>query len=206
MKSPPNFQHTPVTVLFCRKDSVYKRFPHVQIYDRERDALSWPADTPVIAHPPCAQWGQLSHMANKNLPEKALAPWAVEQIRSCGGILDHPAQSKLWPTMGLPEPGDSDSFGGWTLMILQHWFDHLAAKATRLYIVGISPETLPPIPISLNEPTHVISTSGRQRDGSRKTHKIRLHQGNRDRTPLAFAVWLLAVAAAMPSPKISSAS
>jgi hypothetical protein len=111
-----------VSVLFARHDSIYKTLPCVDVWDKDRDALNYNGLDPVIAHPPCAQWGALAHFATADAHEKYLAIWATATVQRCGGILEHPRASRLWDVMGLPPPGyDSDKFGGWTLGITQHW-------------------------------------------------------------------------------------
>lgn len=42
-----------VAALFCRSDSVYKSMPGVDVFDLERDALTWSGGSPVVAHPLC---------------------------------------------------------------------------------------------------------------------------------------------------------
>lgn len=42
--------------------------------------------------------------------EKALALWAVEQVRKFGGVLEHPKRSTLWPAAGLPEIEERDEY------------------------------------------------------------------------------------------------
>lgn len=61
-------------------------------------------------------------------------------------MLEHPAGSTLWPVAGLPEPGERDAWGGFTIIVPQFWWGHLADKATRLYICGCEPGDLPPVP------------------------------------------------------------
>ena len=69
-----------VSVLFARADSNYKALG-VDVWDAERDALTWPGGNPVIAHPPCRLWGMLANKVTKAVPgEKELATWAVEQV------------------------------------------------------------------------------------------------------------------------------
>lgn len=104
-----------VSVLFARQDSIYKTLPDCDVWDIERDALKWTGGNPIVAHPPCRAWGQLSHFAKPRDGEKELAVWAVDQIRTWGGVLEHPARSKLWPALKLPLPGRRDDFEGFSV-------------------------------------------------------------------------------------------
>ena len=180
-----------VAVLFARSDSIYKTLPGTDVYDAERDARTWGGGLPVVAHPPCRAWGAFAMFAKPRDDEKALAPWAIEQIRKFGGVLEHPNASKLWPAMGLPEPGKTDKFGGWTLPIHQHWFGHRAEKKTRLYIVGCKPQNIPDMPMVLGEATHVIGDVGR---ASKGTKRPEVSKAEREHTPPALAVWLVELA------------
>ncbi len=188
-----------VAALFCRADSIYKAMPGVDVWDAERNALAWPGGAPVVAHPPCRTWGTLAHLFEHPPGERELAPWAVQQIRRWGGVLEHPAKSRLWPELELPELGKRDKFGGWTLAIHQHDFGHRAQKKTRLYIVGCSPLDVPTLPIALGLPTHVISQNRTLPGG------VRLRKGmpgwrpdcteaEQEHTPQALAEWLVEVA------------
>lgn len=117
------------------------------MFDADRDAKNYSGREPVIAHPPCRAWGCLSHMANVIESEKQLAPWAVRLVQRNGGILEHPEKSKLWRHCNLPKPDEfPDEFGGYTILIDQYWFGHVANKPTHLYICGVDPSKLPQIP------------------------------------------------------------
>lgn len=103
----------PVAVLFARSDSIYRTLPGCDVWDKARNALLWPGRMPAVAHPPCRGWGRLAHFARPEPGELALGLWAVSQVRWCGGVLEHPAWSKLWPAAGLPRPGEApDRWGG----------------------------------------------------------------------------------------------
>lgn len=186
----------PVAALFVRKNSIYKKMSGVDCFDMERDALTFAGRMPVVAHPPCRGWGTLSHMSKHTDAEKQLAVWAVSQVRACGGVLEHPKRSALWPHLGLPLPGEGkDEFGGWTLGISQFWWGHRAEKLTLLYICGVEPRDIPPIPFVMGEPTHVIATSGRRIDGTRRyAHKKECTRAEREHTPAALAHWLVDLA------------
>lgn len=180
-----------VAVLFARKDSIYKQLPDADVWDIERNALTWPGGAPVVAHPPCRAWGRLRTFAKPRPGEKELALWSVDQIRMYGGVLEHPAGSLLWKEKPLPEPGQTDAWGGWTLTVSQWWWGHKADKLTRLYICGANPAQLPAIPYCMGEATHVIAQSNR-----RQKLRVRpeVSKKEREATPPDLAVWLMDVA------------
>lgn len=178
----------PVAILFARKDSVYKQIPPCDVYDIDRDARTFPGGMPAVCHPPCRAWGRLRHFAKPRPDEKALALFAVDAIRNNGGVLEHPDTSTLWKEAGLPLPGQRDSWGGHSILVNQHWFGHRAEKRTLLYIVGCEPRDLPPLPIRLDEPTHVVQSRKRQ------DYRPHISKAEREHTPLAFAEWLCEVA------------
>jgi hypothetical protein len=180
-----------VAVLFARADSIYKTLPECDVFDAERDARTYAGTNPIVAHPPCRAWGAFAMFAKPRGDEKALAPWAIEQIRKNGGVLEHPNASKLWPELGLPEPGSVDEFGGWTLPIHQHWFGHRAEKKTRLYIVGCEPRDIPDMPMVLGQATHVIGDVGRASNGTKRPE---VSKDEREHTPPQLARWLVDLA------------
>ena len=178
-----------VTVLFTCKGSHYDGLSCVETYDQRRDARTFQGGTPVVAHPPCAQWGRLHHLATVNEEEKALAPFAVSLVRANGGVLEHPAGSKLWPHAGLPAPGERDEYGGFTLDVDQVVWDHPAQKRTWFYVCGCRPEEVPAIPAPGAVPTHRVTSS------SMTFHHLpELSKHLRELTPPRLAAWLVAVA------------
>ena len=143
-----------IAVLFARNDSRYKELKGFDVYDINRDARNYCAAYPVIAHPPCRAWGILSHMANPRPDEKQLAYFALAQVRLNGGVLEHPAGSRLWKEAPLPMPNEFfDEFGGFTMLIDQFDFGHVAHKNTKLYVCGIKIEDLPELPPKNNANT-----------------------------------------------------
>ena len=154
-----------VAVLFARADSTYKALPDVEVFDMERDARTYDGPWPVVAHPPCRAWGRLRTFANPRPDERNLARLAVALVREFGGVLEHPASSTLWPAQKLPDPGQRDGYGGWTLPIVQQWWGHKAEKKTLLYIVGCEPACVPPLPYVMGEAEYVVQ--------SRKRHDYR---------------------------------
>jgi hypothetical protein len=177
-------------ILFARTDSIYKQLPGCDVYDAERDALSFPGGMPVVAHPPCRAWGRLRGLAKPRQGEKELAIWAVQQVRTWGGVLEHPESSSLWAEMSLPLGVSRDEHGGWTLKIDQCWFGHRARKRTWLYICGISPSEIPAYPISLNAVQYKIGALARQKSKQKKE----VTKSEREHTPPALAEWLVALA------------
>lgn len=177
-----------IAVLCARRDSVYKSFSGVEVYDADRDAFTFTDRCPVIAHPPCAQWGRLRCFANDRPEEKKLGPFCVEMVRKNGGILEHPIGSLLWEHCELPRYGQVDEFGGWTQPVSQYWWGHRALKATWLYVVGIPYGQLPRIPFRQGEPAHVVGTCKKERRHCSISH------AEREQTPLLFALWLVETA------------
>lgn len=180
---------TAVAALFTRAVNHYS-IQGVEAFDIERDARTFSLGCPVIAHPPCRSWSRLRRFAKPREDEKDLARWAVFVVRHCGGVLEHPSGSALFQELGLPKPGstDRDAFGGWVLPVSQKWWGHRAEKRTWLYIVGIEPRDLPPMPLVLGEATHTCGLwSGRDRSRSRPE----IGPAERELSPPAFAAWLV---------------
>lgn len=180
-----------VAVLFARSDSHYKSLADVEVYDMERDARTYDGPYPIVAHPPCRGWGAFAWRANARPDEKNLARLAVSLVRAFGGVLEHPAASKLWKDQMLPMPTKIDHFGGFTLPIDQHWWGHRASKRTFLYIVGCKPTDVPDIPFVMSEPTHVIGDVGRASKGNKKPE---ISKAEREHTPPELAKWLVSLA------------
>lgn len=176
--------------LFVMGDSYYKTIEGVDCFDLERDALTFTGACPVVAHPPCRAWSRLRHFAKPRPGERDLAFFALDRVRSNGGVLEHPSGSELWKVAGLPRPGTlaRDSFGGWTLPVSQKWWGHRCEKRTWLYICGIDPGALPVMPFVLGEAERTCGLwSGRDRSIARK--EVGKHE--RMASPPAFADWLV---------------
>lgn len=185
------------------------RGPYPQLvrhwYDADRNAMTYRGNLPVVAHPPCGPWSHLSHL-HKRAEEIALAPHAVATVQRVGGVLEHPAGSKLWHACRLPKPyfveplsrfpyphSGRDSHGGYTIEVNQCDFGHPARKRTWLYVVShLFVDQLPVMPPK-REPTHWCSGGGSGRGKTPPGIKVCSAQQRR-RTPVAFASWLIEVA------------
>jgi hypothetical protein len=105
-------------------------------------------------------------------------------VRLCGGVLEHPAGSRLWKEAELPLHGEfPDKFGGFTIEIDQYDFGHVAHKQTKLYICGVSYSQLPPMPPKNLAPTD-RSICGNVKGTKRCT------QYQREYTPDALIEWM----------------
>lgn len=176
-----------IAVLFARADSIYKTLPDCDVYDINRDALTYFGIDPVIAHPPCRAWGRLRQFAKPRDGEKELALFSVGLVRRNGGVLEHPAHSTLWKHENLPTLGNVDKWGGWTLPIQQCDFGHRAQKPTWLYIVGCHPDRLPERP-GKREATHCI------RPTRSYPRMPSVTKAEREHTPPELAAWLVELA------------
>lgn len=173
-------------------------------WDVDRDARTYDGPWPVVAHPPCGPWGRLKHLYKGT--EHDCGPRAVEQVRLFGGVLEHPAGSKLWNACGLPHPDFAkgtcvwlDAWGGYTIEVNQCEWSHVARKRTWLYLVRVPSAAIEPPPYPDREPTHWIS-GGRGRKG-KKAKTTPVPDGikvcsaqQRRRTPPLFAEYLVRLA------------
>jgi hypothetical protein len=175
-----------VAALFVRRDSVYRELG-ADCYDIERDARTFDLACPVVAHPPCRAWGQLARFAKPRADERDLAHWAVHVVRHCGGVLEHPINSKLWHEISAGTDGVRDRFGGVAVTLRQSWYGHPCAKPTRLYIVG------PVLELASDGPAPTHEIAGR---GARRGRLPGASRPMREHTPRDLAAWMVASARA----------
>jgi hypothetical protein len=192
------------TALYVRKDSDYKDRTNWDCWDSNRDALKYKGKEPVVAHPPCRLWGNLSHLACRDLEiteeqkakEKSLAVHSLKVVRENGGILEHPSKSKLFQEFRIPDLteqqldlfGAADEWGGFSIEIDQYDFGHIAHKMTKLYICGLDRDELPELPPK-DKSIHICEKGHRRSICGNIKGTVRCTQKQREYTPDALIDW-----------------
>jgi hypothetical protein len=139
-----------ISALYVQKDGCYFSDSRIDPWDKDRNALNYTGDNPVIAHPPCQLWGNLAFVNYKrwggdhNKPgnDGGCFKSALDNVNRCGGVLEHPAFTRAWKEYGLqrPEKGKWIKSGhGWTCEVWQSAYGHKANKRTWLYYKGVHP-------------------------------------------------------------------
>jgi hypothetical protein len=130
----------PIAVLCVHKNNHYRGMEGVEVYDKKRDARTFPGGMAVVAHPPCRAWSAFCrHQAKPEPGEKELGLWCANQVDINGGILEQPAHSTLWMAAGLPMPGRIENPESWSAEVWQVWWGFFQAKRTWLYFSKIHP-------------------------------------------------------------------
>lgn len=136
-----------IAALFVDPNGPYVARPNVDPWTKERDARLYVGPHPVIAHPPCHLWTNLTGVNYRRYGGAHNRPGndggcfaaAVEAVRHFGGVLEHPAGSYAWPTFLLPRPeglGWSHRGKWWVCEIWQSAYSHRARKRTWLLYRG----------------------------------------------------------------------
>jgi len=139
-----------IAALYVDAGGVYCGLPGVEPWDRARDARKYAGPHPVVAHPPCQLWVNLTGVNftryggvhNRPGNDNGCFARALECVRRFSGVLEHPAGSFAWSTFALlrPTPGagwglDKER-GEWTCEVWQSAYGHRARKRTWLLYVG----------------------------------------------------------------------
>ena len=182
-------------ILFVLENSLYKR-AGFDCYDKQRNALTYAGNNPVIAHPPCQLWGKMAKInfirwgGEHNRPgnDGGCFKFALDTVNRCGGVLEHPAGSYAWGEYGLVKPLPNQwtpSGDGWTCEVWQSAYGHKANKKTWLYYRG----GLPKEPIwDKPKGTHQI---GYQDQRGKERNKPVLSKYEANATPKAFMDYLI---------------
>lgn len=178
-----------VAALYIDPGGPYPAIAGVDCWDLGRDAKTYAGPHPIVAHPPCGPWGRLRHLCTKQDPSCAIH--AVEMLRLWGGVLEHPAHSKLWDHLGLPRPGEL-SFDAdlRAVELCQVEWGHVARKRTWLLMTRSCGRLGAP-PMPGRQPTHWVSgNSGEMTAAGMKRTSGPLAR----RTPQLFATELVRIA------------
>lgn len=143
-----------VAALFVESGGAYFGVPGVDPWDEQRDARMYDGPWPVVAHPPCQLWTNMTGVNYKRYGGAHNRPGndggcfaaALASVRKWGGVLEHPAGSYAWNTFGLTAPTEPgwEYCGGdeWVCEVWQSAYGHLARKRTWLLYVGTVPREL----------------------------------------------------------------
>ena len=140
-----------LAALFVQSDGCYANREGIDAWDQVRDARKYEGSLPVVAHPPCQLWGAMANVnfsrwgGEHNRPgnDGGCFAFAVEAVRRCGGVLEHPAKTRAWGKHGLTKPSgmgwQRSIDGSWVCEVWQSAYGHKANKATWLFYVGENP-------------------------------------------------------------------
>lgn len=171
-----------VAILCASPRSVYHSMQDVIVYDRNRDAKTFTGGMPVVAHPPCRAWSAYcAHQAKPEPGEKELGPLCVDWLKECGGVLEHPAHSRLFAFCGLPKPGRVKTQEVWSAEVCGSWWGDSRTKTTWLCFFHIWPFGVR-LPLALHDPT-----------GDRRKWQL-MGRAQRSATTRSMAIWLVDVA------------
>lgn len=199
-----------IAALYVEPDGIYCGLPHVDPWDRERDARQYAGPYPVVAHPPCERWGRYwqggpSAAGRYELgDDDGCFEAALAAVRRWGGVIEHPADSHAWASFGLARPPRSggwiaaDFCGGWTCHVEQGHYGHMSRKPTWLYAHGVD---LPSLRWGRGEQRlHPIALAKHGYEKARRIGILAMVGGKdktriRNATPSAFRDVLIAMAA-----------
>ena len=138
-----------IAALFVMTDGPYFGLDGVDPFDVTRDAFTYNGPHKVIAHPPCQLWGKFAAVnfirwgGSHNRPgnDRGAFAFALQAVRTHGGVLEHPAFSHAWDTFRLVKP----QIPGWNKVseteyvceVWQNAYGHKARKRTWLLYVSL---------------------------------------------------------------------
>ena len=191
-----------IAAIFVQPDGCYVNDSRFDAWPESRDARRYNGNLPVIAHPPCQLWGALAAVNYKRWGGEHNRPGndggcfksAVESVRRCGGVLEHPAKSRAFKEYGLGKPQKggwikSDDGIGWVCEVWQSAYGHRANKATWLYYVGVKK----PFALNWDTPrgTHQVGQADRR---GKERNKPTLSKREANATPVDFRELLVSLA------------
>ncbi len=191
-----------ISALFVEQEGVYFGLHDVDPWDINRDARLYNGKSPVVAHPPCQLWGKMAIVNYKRWGGEHNKPGndggcffsALDNVRRCGGVLEHPQGSYAWKRFNLDKPIKenwiqcSDGIG-WVCCVWQSAYGHLANKATWLYYVG----HCPPFDLIWDRPKGSFQVGFQDQRGKAR-NKPTLGKREANSTPIRFRNELLRLA------------
>lgn len=197
-----------VAALFVAKGGCYFGLPDVDPWDKDRDARLYAGPHPVVAHPPCERWSRFWHGSTRKPHQYRLGDdggcffAALHAVRTWGGVLEHPADSKAWEWFGLATPSRR---GGWhaadrwgfTCYVEQGFYGHFSRKGTWLYASGVD---LPDLRWGCAaQRQHPVALAKHGYEKARRIGMVAMIGGKRkkeirDATPIPFRDLLLGMA------------
>jgi hypothetical protein len=198
-----------IAALYVETGGCYFDQAGVDPWDIIRDARLYAGPYPVVAHPPCQRWGRFWHGSTRKPHQYQLGAdegcfaAALASVRTWGGVLEHPADSKAWAAFNLnaPDRGGgwiaADFLGGYTCYVEQGHYGHESRKPTWLYAHGVD---LPELDWTRGEqriPDWMIERYGYEK--ARRIGVVAMVGGKnktiiRNATPLPFRDLLLSIA------------
>jgi hypothetical protein len=192
-----------IAALFVETGGCYYGLDGVDPWDLARDARTYAGPHPVVAHPPCDRWHQLSAVNAKRwgfvIDEDGFCfASALASVRQFGGVLEHPAESRAFKHHGIPEPIS----GGWQRTIDGDWvtevdqaaYGHRARKRTWLLYSG---DSLPP-------PLNWKPTPGEMQIGFFDKQRPIMRKREAMATPVEFRDLLISMARSVRTPALES--
>jgi hypothetical protein len=188
-----------IAALFVESEGCYYGLDNVDPWDVIRDARTYAGPYPVVAHPPCQLWTNMASVnyarwgGEHNRPgnDGGMFRFALDTVRRCGGVLEHPAKSRAWAAHGLTKPNGEGwqrcDHGGFVCEVWQSAYGHRANKATWLYLVG------EPLPLRWDRPTGTHQVGFHDQRGKAR-NKPTLGRREANATPPEFAAALVELA------------
>lgn len=203
-----------IAALFVATGGPYFNLPDIDPWDQERDARKYPGPYPAVAHPPCQRWGKLwagqplwiARTGERKVlgDDDGCFASALEAVRTWGGVIEHPWQSRAWPYFGLNVPSRkggwivADERGGFTCCVEQGRYGHYARKPTLIYVAKFK-GVLPELDWGIGEPRldpEIVARMGLKR--AKRLGEMGMRGGGKDsperiHTPARFRDLLLAI-------------
>ena len=139
-----------IAALYVHDGGPYFGLDGVDPWSESRDARLYAGPRPVVAHPPCERWGNYWDGGPSAKVKRLLGDdggcfaAALHAVRTWGGVLEHPCNSRAWQWFGMNRPPinggwvNADFEGGWTCCVSQAKYGHRAEKLTWLYAAKVS--------------------------------------------------------------------